>query len=105
MDAWIVRGGRSTADATGGLGFVCFIVVNPRVLTANRFDLGFFLVHKCLTPHTIFPHPPAPVTARVPYQLQSEPPLLGSFLPDGGGGDKIEPNFDKATSSPKISYA
>ena len=29
------------AEATG-LGFVCFVVINPRVLSANGVDLGFF---------------------------------------------------------------
>ena len=28
------------------MGFVCFGVINPRVLLANRVDLGFFLFHK-----------------------------------------------------------
>ena len=27
---------------TTGLGFVCFVVINPHVLSANRVDLGFF---------------------------------------------------------------
>ena len=34
--------GCGTAEATG-LGFVCFVVNNPRVLSANRVDLGFFV--------------------------------------------------------------
>ena len=29
------------AEATG-LGVVCFVVINPRVLSANRVDFGFF---------------------------------------------------------------
>ena len=28
-----------------GLGFSCFVVINSRVLSANRVDLGFFLFH------------------------------------------------------------
>ena len=33
------------AEATG-LGFVCFGVINPCVLSTNRVDLGFLLLHK-----------------------------------------------------------
>ena len=29
-------------EATG-LGFVCFVIINPCVLSANRVDLGFFV--------------------------------------------------------------
>ena len=29
-----------------GLDFVCFVVINPRVLLANRVDFGLFLFHK-----------------------------------------------------------
>ena len=32
--------GCGAAEATG-LGFVCFVVLNPHVLSANRVDLGF----------------------------------------------------------------
>ena len=31
--------GCGAAEATG-LGFVCFVVINPRVLSANRVDFG-----------------------------------------------------------------
>ena len=41
------------AEATG-LGFFCFVVVNPCVLSANRIDLGFF-VHKF---SNLLPPPP-----------------------------------------------
>ena len=34
--------GCGAAEATG-LGFVCFVVINPRVLLANRVDLTFFV--------------------------------------------------------------
>ena len=34
--------GCGAAEATG-LGFVCFVVINPRVLSANRVDLDFFV--------------------------------------------------------------
>ena len=37
--------GCGATEATG-LGFVCFVVINPCVLSANRVDLGFFLFHK-----------------------------------------------------------
>ena len=31
------------AEATG-LGFVCFVVINPCVLLANRVDFGLFFI-------------------------------------------------------------
>ena len=34
--------GFGAVEATG-LGFVCFVVVNPRVLSANRIDFGLFM--------------------------------------------------------------
>ena len=37
--------GSGAAEATG-LGFVCFVVINHRVLLANRVDFGLFLFHK-----------------------------------------------------------
>ena len=33
--------GSGAAEATG-LGFVCFVVINFRVLSANRVDFGLF---------------------------------------------------------------
>ena len=49
--------GCGAAEATG-LGFVCFVVLNPRVLSANRVDFGLCLFH-------IFSHftPPPPSIA------------------------------------------
>ena len=35
--------GFGAAEATG-LGFVCFVVINPRVLLSNRVDFGLFFV-------------------------------------------------------------
>mgnify|MGYP003571761694 CR=1 FL=1 len=35
--------GYGAAEATG-LGFVCFVAINPCVLLANRVDLGFFVL-------------------------------------------------------------
>ena len=35
------RWGCGAAEVTG-LGFVCFVIINTRVLLANRADLGFF---------------------------------------------------------------
>ena len=32
-----------TSGEATGLGFVCFVVINPRVLSANSVDLGFFI--------------------------------------------------------------
>ena len=37
--------GCSATEATG-LGFVCFVVINPLVLSANRVDFGLVLFHK-----------------------------------------------------------
>ena len=42
----------SAVEATG-LGFVCFVVINPGVLSANRVDFGLFLFHK----FSNLPHP------------------------------------------------
>mgnify|MGYP003571725524 CR=1 FL=1 len=53
--------GCGDADATC-LGFICFVVVNPYVLSANRVDLGFFV-------SLIFQfYPPPPGTLRVCQQ-------------------------------------
>ena len=38
-----------SADATG-LGFVCFVVINPRLLLANKVDLGSFFLFRNLLP-------------------------------------------------------
>ena len=46
--------GCGAAEATG-LGFVCFIVLNPRILSANGVDLGFF----CFINGPISPPPPS----------------------------------------------
>ena len=46
--------GCGAAEATG-LGFVCFAIVNPRVLSANRVDLGLFFRF-----FQILPPPPSP---------------------------------------------
>ena len=47
--------GCGATEATG-LGFVCFVVINPHVLTANRVDFGLFLFHKFFN----FTPPPLP---------------------------------------------
>ena len=43
------RKGCGAAESTC-LVFVCFVVINPRVLSANKVDLGLFLSHKILLP-------------------------------------------------------
>ena len=43
--SWSALGWCGAAEATG-LGFVRFVVINPRVLSANRIDLGFFFVYE-----------------------------------------------------------
>ena len=48
-----------TAEATG-LGFFCLFVINPRVLSANRADLGF-LFHIFLI---LLPPPPSHPTTK-----------------------------------------
>ena len=45
--------GCGAAQSTG-LGFVCFVVINPRVLSVNGVDFGIFLFHK----FSNLPHPP-----------------------------------------------
>ena len=47
--------GCGAVEATG-LGFACFVVINPRVLSANRVDLDFILFHKL---SNFTPPPPA----------------------------------------------
>ena len=46
------------AEATG-LGFVCFVVFNSHALSANRVDLGFFLVSFLILPPTPTPGSPS----------------------------------------------
>ena len=43
------------AEATG-LGFVCFVVINPCVLSANRVDFGVFHKFSKFTPTPIAPN-------------------------------------------------
>ena len=45
--------GCGVAEASG-LGFFCFGVINPHVLSANGVDFGFFLFYKFSNPP---PHP------------------------------------------------
>ena len=45
-----------------GLGFVCFVVINPRVLSANRVDLGFF----CFINFPIYPYQYHPSSSHHP---------------------------------------
>ena len=49
------------------LGFVCFVVINPCVLSASRVDLGFFF---CFINFPIYPPPPV-LSCRI------RPPRLG----------------------------
>ena len=42
------------AEATG-LGFVCFVVINPRMLSANRVDFGHFVE---IIQFYLYPPPP-----------------------------------------------
>ena len=92
------NGGAAEAD----LGFVCFAVLNPCVLSANRVDLGFFLYHNKFS---ILP-PPPPQRAGIPLPANAVPILpledqngdllpLNAFITDffrtstkevGGGG-------------------
>ena len=58
------------AEATG-LGFVCFVVLNPRVLSANRVDFGFFLFQKLSN----FTPPPS----SLPVPAVSIPMRLGAI--------------------------
>ena len=44
--------GCGAAEATG-LDFFCFVVINPRVVSANRVDLGFFHKYSNFTPPLI----------------------------------------------------
>ena len=51
-DTWEYAGVMGCGAAVAiGLAFVCFVVINPRVLSANRGDLGFlFLKFSNFTP-------------------------------------------------------
>ena len=46
--------GRCGAEEATGMGFVCFVVINPCVLSANRVDFGFFcfINFPILLPHS-----------------------------------------------------
>ena len=64
--------GCGAAEATGP-GFVCFAVINPCVLSANRVDL-VFLFHN----FQFYPPPQAPTKGR--EQSDHSPQLLGCIL-------------------------
>ena len=51
-----------------GLGFVCFVVINPRALSANRVDLGFF----CFSNFPILLPPPPPQYKQIliPFKIK-----------------------------------
>ena len=51
MNESVFKWGEGEAETTG-LSFVCFVVINPRVLSANRVDLGFFF---CFIHFSILP--------------------------------------------------
>ena len=57
--------GCGAAEATG-LGFVCVVVLNPRVLSASRVDLGFFSFINV----PILPPPPALTILPLKMELQ-----------------------------------
>ena len=63
--------GCGAAEATG-LGFVCFAVINPRVLSTHRVDLGFFLFHK----FPIYPPPPGKKPVEIYEMLETTSPQL-----------------------------
>ena len=81
--------GCGAAEATG-LGFVCFVVINPWVLSANRVDLGFFLFHK----FSNFTPPPPHATDAASLRRRSghhwydaiRPPEPERLWRDGWGG-------------------
>ena len=57
--------GCGAAEATG-LGFVCFVVISPCVLSANRVDLGFF----CFINFPILLPPPQNLSIEVELLLK-----------------------------------
>ena len=70
--------GCSAAEATG-LGFVCFAVLNPCVLSANRVDFGLF----CFISFQILP--PAGTTSLYLAVMDSNMPLVRLLFKSGGG--------------------
>ena len=64
--------GCGAAEATG-LGFVCFVVINPRVLSANSVDLGFFLF-------LIFSNFTPPLIRGFLFHTVRTPPLIAEAL-------------------------
>ena len=70
-----------------GLGFCCFVVINPRVLLANRVDFGLFLFYKFSN------FTPPPPTGGVVIDMTAKPVLA----PEGLLGDLCHPEkFDTA---------
>ena len=63
--------GYCSAEATG-LGFVCFVVINPCVLSANRVDLGFFVSYFPI----LLPPPPSSEWTWQPPELTTESQLV-----------------------------
>ena len=86
--------GCSAAEATG-LGFVCFVVINPLMLSAaDRVDFWLFLFHWHFLrftppPSDAVPPPPQPVTpvSLFTAKLNKEPSSILHRFAGGGGGD------------------
>ena len=53
-----------------GLGFICFVIINPCVLLANRVDFGLFFskISKFPPPPQIPPPPAEPVAIAIPSE-------------------------------------
>ena len=58
--AWVVYFSKTCAREATALGFVCFVVLNASVLSANRVDLGFlcFIIFAHLRYFFVFLTPP-----------------------------------------------
>ena len=56
-----------------GLGFVCFVVINPFVLSANRVDLGSF----CFINFSILTPPPPPIHPGLQHPIHRQARQFG----------------------------
>ena len=100
--------GGGAAEATG-MGFVCFIVINSRVLSANRVDLAFFYFIN----FPILPPPPSQTHVTYPlwcpyhqtsWELSRPISRLSAMNADLWGGDSFVNRFEILYLHPSLHY-